>query len=139
MHKIPDRGRIVIVNFEQAGTAVPPEMVGTARPCLVIQNNSLKRDRLVTIVPLSTTAPNPAGKQHHLMSHYSFQGMPLNWGGQGIERWAKCDYVVTVSLERCSDPYSKPAGQARHYMRVNAAKVDLDAVDKCVKWALGIQ
>lgn len=137
MEEVPTRGRIIIVNFEKAGTAVPPEMVGTKRPCLVIQNNNLSRGGLVTLVPLSSTKPNVLGKQHHEMSHLSFLGLPLEWD-RTLTRWAKCDYLITVSLDRCSDPYSKPAYGGRKYVKVKAAKCDVDAVDRCVLWGLGI-
>lgn len=55
MRQVPDRGRIVIVNFEQAGNGMPPEMDGSMRPCIVVQNNALARYGLVTVVPISTT------------------------------------------------------------------------------------
>lgn len=137
MEERPDRGRIIIVNFEIAGTATPPEMNGTGRPCLVVQNNKLHRGRLVTVIPLSTTAPDPPGKQHHLMSHLSFREMPFSWE-PGTPRWAKCDYVSTVALSRCKDPYSKPDHQPRKYVKVKVIKADMDAVDKCLRWALSL-
>ena len=138
MDQVPDRGRILIVNFEQAGVAVPPEMVGSARPCMVVQNNRLARGRLVTVIPLSTTAPNTPGKQHHKMHHLSFRDWPLEWNGQKTERWAKCDCIVTVSLGRCTDPYRKLPYDGRRYVKVKATAADLAAIDKCLLWALGI-
>lgn len=137
MEVVPKRGRIVVVNFEMFGTAAPPEMVGDRRLCLVVQNEKLVRGRLVTIVPLSSTAPENPGKQHHRMSHLSFQDLPVKWD-RDLERWAKCDYIATVSLDRCVDPYEKPAYGPRKYRRVQAAKVDTDAVDKCIAWSLGL-
>lgn len=137
MEVVPKRGRIVVVNFEMFGTAAPPEMVGTKRLCLVVQSDRLVRGRLVTVVPLSSTAPVNPGKQHHKMSHLSFNDLPVTWD-RGLERWAKCDYISTVTLDRCVDPYEKPAFGQRKYRRVQAAKVDIDAVDKCIAWALGI-
>jgi uncharacterized protein YifN (PemK superfamily) len=53
----PDRGRIIIVNFEMGGAAIGQEMRKARRPCLVIQNNKLRRGRLVTVVPLSGKEP----------------------------------------------------------------------------------
>jgi uncharacterized protein YifN (PemK superfamily) len=138
MNVVPDRGRIVIVNFEKSGAPIPPEMVGTMRPCIVVENNQISRGRLVTVVPISTTAPHPIGKQHHELSHLSFRGWPMDWGGQGLPRWAKCDYVVTVSLDRCVDPYTKPQGKPRQHTKVRVTKADLGAIEKCVLWALGI-
>lgn len=134
----PSRGRIVIVNFEKGGQAVPPEMVGTMRPCVVTQNNAMNRGQLVTVVPISTTPPELVGKQHHQLSHLSFRDWPMDWDGQGVPRWAKCDYVVTVSLNRCVDPYSKPPGKQRQHRKVKVIKADMEAIDRCILWALGI-
>lgn len=133
----PNRGRIIIVNFELAGTAVVPEIV-KARPCLVVQNNGLLRGPLVTVVPLSTTPPRRVMPYHHKMDHRSFRDLPADYGGQAMERWAKCDYVATVSLDRCVDPYSRPPHQARRYVKVKAIQADIEAVEKCILWALGI-
>jgi mRNA interferase MazF len=138
MRETPGRGRIIVVNFEKSGTATPPEMVGTQRPCVVIQNNSLQRSALVTVVPLSTTEPHRPGKQHHQMSHLSFRGWPMDWDGQGAPRWAKCDYLTTVSLSRCTDPYTKEQFGARRYIKVKVTKMDMEAVERCILWTLGI-
>ena len=64
----------------------------------------------------------------------------MEWGGQGTPRWAKCDYVTTVSLDRCCDPYRRPRApcQARQYIRVKAIQADVDAIERCLLWALGI-
>jgi uncharacterized protein YifN (PemK superfamily) len=135
----PDRGRIIIVNFELGGSAVPPEMRKPGRPCIVVQNNKLARGRLVTVVPLSMTPPDRPMPYHHLMDHRSFQGFPPGWGNSGDPRWAKCDYVTTVSLDRCLDPHWKPAYQPRQYVKVKAIQADVMAIECCVLWALGIQ
>lgn len=138
MKQVPDRGRIIIVNFERGGLQAPPEMNGTMRPCIVVQNNKLQRGPLITVVPLSTTAPTPVGKQHHLLSHLSFREWPMDWDGQGTARWAKCDYVTTVALSRCTDPYRREAYDVRRYMKLKVTKADLEAIDRCVLWSLGI-
>lgn len=138
MRVVPDRGRIVIVNFERGGRQQPPEMDGTMRPCVVVQNNSLKRGRLITVVPLSTTEPHFPGKQHHLLDHRSFRGWPMDWGGQGTPRWAKCDYIATVCLDRCTDPYSRNQYDDRRYTKVTIIKADLLAIERCILWAMGI-
>jgi len=46
-------------------------------------------------MPLSTTAPNPEEPFHHCMDPCS---LPGNLARK--ENWAKCDMLVTVSLER---------------------------------------
>jgi uncharacterized protein YifN (PemK superfamily) len=139
MQERPDRGRILIVNFELGGVPALPEMDGTQRPCVVVQNNVLDRPGLVTVVPISMTPPLPGpGKQHHLLSHLSFRDWPLDWDGQGAERWAKCDYVATLGLKRCSDPYRRLQADRRRYIKVKITKSDLEAIERCVFFALGI-
>ena len=135
---IPSRGRIIIVNFELAGAGVPPEMRKTGRPCVVVQNNSLARGRLVTVVPLSTTAPDREMPYHHRMDHRSFRDWPVEWDGQGESRWAKCDYVTTISLDRCIDPYHRDAYGPRRYVKCRVIAADMAAIEKCILWALGI-
>lgn len=134
----PDRGRIIIVNFDLKGNAVPPEIGKAGRPCVVVHANGLKRGRLATVVPLSTTEPHRIQDYHHEMDHRSFRTWPANWGSQGQPRWAKCDYVTTVSLDRCVDPYYKPPYQQRRYVKIRAIKADMDAIDQCIKRALGL-
>jgi uncharacterized protein YifN (PemK superfamily) len=133
----PGRGRIIIVNFEMSGSGVPPEMRKAGRPCVVVQNNKLKRGRLVTIVPLSTGAPNRAFPCHHEMDHRSFRDWPVCDQERGRARWAKCDFLTTVSLDRCKDPSYRQA-QRRRYVKVKVIKSDMEAIDRCVLWALGI-
>jgi uncharacterized protein YifN (PemK superfamily) len=138
----PDRGRIIIVNFELGGGGVGQEMRKPGRPCLVIQNNAIRRGRLVTVVPLSGAKPlktEPLEPYHHLMDHRSFLVMPKRYGGQAKQRWAKCDYVTTVSLDRCTNPYAKEPYKPRKYVTVKAIKADVEAVEKCMLWALGIK
>ncbi len=134
----PERGRIIRVNFEMGGAPVPPEMPKGFRPCIVVQNNKLQRGRLVTVVPLSTREPDNIQPFHHEMDHRSFMNWPFDDGGQALERWAKCDYVTTVSLDRCKDPYKREQFGNRRFLKVKAIKADIDAIDRCVLWALGI-
>lgn len=138
-HVAPDRGRIIIVNFNLAGTPVHPEIPKSGRPCVVIQNNKLYRGPLVTVIPLSTKAPDPAKPYHHCMSHHSFRYMPDRYGPQSTDRWAKCDYVTTVSLARCTDPYARKPNKDRQYVKIKATPADLVAIERCVIWGLGIR
>jgi hypothetical protein len=46
--------------------------------------------------------------------------------------------VATVGLTRCTDPYNKIQRRGRRYVKVKVTKSDLEAVDRCVLWALGI-
>ena len=136
---VPDRGRIIVVNFELGGGAhIPPEMKKSHRPCIVIQNNKLARGRLVTVVPLSTTAPAIRMPYHHLMDHRSFRELPTCYGEKDMPRWAKCDYVISVSLDRCVDPSHRNPYQSRKYVKVKIILADLTAIEKAVLWGLGI-
>jgi len=71
------------------------------------------------------------------MSHLSFLDLPIVWE-PGLPRWAKCDYLTTVSLSRCNDPYRKDQNQPRKYLKIKAAQCDIEAVDRCLSWVLGI-
>lgn len=75
---------------------------------------------------------------HHLMDHRSFRVWPVEWNGQGTPRWAKCDYITTVSLDRCTDPYHREAYERRRYVKCNVIAADMTAIEKCILWALGI-
>lgn len=72
---------------------IAPEMIKT-RPVVVISPAHIARHDLVTVVPLSTTAPSPVEKYH-----YKLTGNPIP-GSSEPEVWAKCDMVATVSFER---------------------------------------
>ena len=69
-----------------------PEIV-KRRPVVVITPNRIYRPGLVTVVPLSTTAPDPITDYH-----YRLAGNPIP--GETKEVWAKCDLVTTVRFER---------------------------------------
>jgi uncharacterized protein YifN (PemK superfamily) len=139
LSKVPERGRIILVDFEMKANAVGQEMCKPGRPCIVLQNDALDRGRLVTVVPLSTTPPpEPIQPCHHLMDHRSFREWPRSWGEQGEPRWAKCDCIYTVSLDRCLNPHYKPKYTDRRYLKIRAIKSDIDAVERAVLWALGV-
>jgi uncharacterized protein YifN (PemK superfamily) len=112
-------------------------MAKARRLCVVLQNNKSRRGRLVTVVPLSKTEPSPAMPYHHVMDHRSFRDLPISFG-QGVTRWAKCDYIATVSLDRCVDPSHRENFSDRRYVKVKAIAADILAIEKCVLWALGI-
>ena len=70
-----------------------PEMV-KARPVVIVSPNHLIRPGLVTVVPLSTTQPEPVQTYH-----YRLNGSPIP-GNAATEVWAKCDMICCVSLHR---------------------------------------
>ena len=70
-----------------------PEIVKT-RPVVVVSPAHLGRKDLVSVVPLSTTAPEPVA-----LYHYKLVGNPIP-GNAETEVWAKCDLIATVSFAR---------------------------------------
>lgn len=86
----PKAGMVLMCDF--AGY-VTPEII-KVRPVVVISPTHLHRPGLVTVVPLSTTAPSPV-----MAYHYLLQGNPVP-GSSATEVWAKCDLSATVRLDR---------------------------------------
>ncbi|WP_417589305.1 type II toxin-antitoxin system PemK/MazF family toxin [Pararhodobacter oceanensis] len=89
----PPQGTIVRVNFD--GAFKTPEMV-KPRLCVVISKPIKARPGLCTVVPLSTTVPNPRMPFHCLLS-IPFE-LPERW--RQIERWVKADMVYAAGFHR---------------------------------------
>lgn len=71
----PSPGEIVLCDY--ATGFIPPEMV-KLRPVVIVSPRLRKRGDLVAVVPLSTTAPNPA-EPPALLRHRAWR-LPLHWG-----------------------------------------------------------
>lgn len=106
---------------------VLPEMV-KVRPVVVIARNRRNR-RLVTVVPLSTTAPDTPDAHHPALS-----ANPLP-GREQIACWAKCDMVATVSLARLD----RFKAERRRYVAPSLPASDFQAIRLAVRSALGLQ
>ena len=119
----PRPGEVVMCDFRGY---VAPEMV-KRRPVVVLARSRTNR-QLVTVVPLSTTAPNPVGPHH-----YPFAQSPLP-NAVGVACWAKCDMVATVALarlDRCK------AGRGV-YVVPKLSAADLATIRAAVAIALGV-
>lgn len=104
----------------------PPEIT-KARPVVVISTHALRRQGLVTVVPLSTTAPDPTMPCHLLLSATELPG---------IERslWVKGDLVAAVSIRRLDRVH---LGRGRY--GVGQVSVDtIRRIRRCVLFGLGI-
>lgn len=86
----PKAGMVLMCSFKGY---IKPEIIKT-RPVVVISPNHLIRPGLVSIIPLSTTDPEPVCEYH-----YQLRGNPIP-GRASTAVWAKCDLVATVSLVR---------------------------------------
>ena len=119
----PRPGQVVMCDF--AGYVIP-EMV-KVRPVVVLARNRKNR-QLVTVVPLSTTAPTAVADHHHELT-----ANPLP--GRGAFRcWAKCDMVATVSLNRLDQVRTGK----RQYVVPQLAAPDFEAIQQAIQQAVVI-
>ena len=121
----PKEGSVLICDFR--GYEVP-EMV-KIRPVVVIRKhraNSL----LVTVVPLSTTAPD-----HMLEHHLELQS---HLQGASPVCWAKCDMVATVSLSRLDRIKRRDRQGKRVYVISQLDTDEFYAIKVAVCKALGL-
>jgi len=119
----PRPGDVVMCDF--AGY-VAPEMV-KVRPVVVLARNRTSRG-LVTVVPLSTTAPDKLEYHHHQLAT---NPLPTK---AGVICWAKCDMVATVALARLD----RVKGSKRQYMVPKMAAADFEAIKIGVAHALDL-
>lgn len=120
----PKVGSVLMCNFEGF---LAPEMV-KKRPVVVVARNR-SNTQLVTVVPLSTTAPDVLESHHHPLP---FNRVPVY---KGTQCWAKCDMLATVSIGRMDR--LKDKNHARVIPVIPAA--DLVAIRLCVVNALQLQ
>ena len=142
----PRKGQVLICDFQEAKSRrnsqatqrpggsttgqkkdlrgfVPPEMV-KRRPVVVLSNKS---SRLCTVVPFSTSAPDPV-----LTWHHSISGLDLPDSYDEDTVWAKCDLIYTVCFDRLFGLKFKN----REYRNVYLEESDFKAVYKCVLEAI---
>ncbi len=105
---------------------VVPEMI-KVRPVVVIARNR-KNGQLVTVVPLSTTAPTTLEDHHHELA-----ANPLP-GKSGVRCWAKCDMLATVSLARLD----RVKGPKRQFVVPVLPAADFEAIRRAVAKALDL-
>ena len=121
----PKPGTLLMCDFDTG--FMPPEMV-KKRPVVVISPRRRRsRVPLCTVVPLSSTAPNPVEPFHHRMN---LQSLPV--GFHAGESWAKCDMLYTVSLARLDRVKVGP----RRYLAPQIRADDLAAIRRGVIIAL---
>ncbi len=127
----PHPGMVLICDFNTGFKA--PEMI-KRRPVVVISPRPRRSNPLCTIVPLSTTAPNPVESFHHRMDPRSLPGKLSR-----KETWVKCDMLATVSLERLDRVMvgKEPSGK-RIYVADPVTADDLMAIRRGVMMALGL-
>lgn len=120
----PKAGNIYIADFKGFS---PPEMV-KVRPIVVISPKLPYRSEIVTIVPLSTTAPK---HEYPFCVRLSKNYMPNS--DPNLEVWAKCDMVMNISKNRLNA--IKIGRRQYYYPTLN--QEDLELVRKGVLHGLG--
>ena len=108
-----------------------PEII-KRRPVVVLAAHK-RNSELVTVVPLSTTAPNPVESHHYRLRQNPIPGAPQ------AEVWAKCDMVAVVSIERLDLVRTRrgPEGR-RQYLTLQIGQDEFDAIRHGVASALGL-
>ena len=124
----PKPRSVVFCNF--AGF-IEPEII-KRRPVVVLTVHK-RNSRLVTVVPLSTTAPDPV-EAHH----YRLKQNPLPGTADKVV-WAKCDMVAVVSIERLDLVHTGrgPDGK-RRYLSLQIGPEQFESIRHGVASALGL-
>jgi uncharacterized protein YifN (PemK superfamily) len=127
----PETGTIVICDFHGF---VTPEMV-KRRPAVVISPRLRNRGGLCTIVPLSTTPPDPVMPYHYRLHMDTPLPAPYN----AAFHWVKADMFATVSMSRLTLPHSGKnySGKRNYDIRV-IDEIDLRNIRECMLHALGL-
>jgi len=111
----------------------PPEM-HKGRHVVVISPKTVARGQLVTIVPLSTTEPDPIEKWHFRLT----TELPQNVG-TGTILWAKCDMVFAASFNRLNAfVRDRAITDRRVFKPVILSDDEIVAIRKGVLYSLGL-
>ena len=128
----PDRGTIVTVDFNEGFKN--PEMA-KKRLVVVLTPKIRARPRLMTVVPLSMTPPDPV-MPYHKPIQIPFD-LPASWGN--YERWIKGDMVNAVGFHRVD---FLTLGKDRTGQKIYQKKVLPDdlmkIVQRCVLHGMGM-
>lgn len=111
---------------------IAPEMI-KRRPVVVLAAHK-RNSRLVAVVPLSTTRPEPVEEHHFRLLQNPLPHADAN------EVWAKCDMVAVVSIERLDlvrTGRRLPDGK-REYLTPQIGREQFDAIRRAVASALGL-
>ncbi len=107
-----------------------PEMVKT-RPVVILAKHK-HNSKLVTVVPLSTTAPENVCAHHHLLS-----SNPKPGEDKSKQVWAKCDMIYTLSTDRL-ELFSIRTRQGRQTVSACVCEADFEAIRDAVRAALSL-
>ncbi len=127
----PEIGTIVICDFKGF---IYPEML-KRRPAVIISPRFRHRDWLCTIVPLSTTPPDPIQAYHCKLK----LDKPLPEPYNASVHWVKGDMVATVSFKRLTLPFDgKDVSGKRKYVINVVDSADLRNIRECVLHSIAL-
>lgn len=128
----PSQGEVVWCNY--ASGFVAPEMI-KPRPVVIISPRLRRRSDLATVVPLSTTEPEPIEDHHYCLALVTSLPAPFD----SPTMWVKGDMVATVSLSRLDrfrDGRITGSG-ARKYRTGNVTAAQFVEIRKAVLFGIG--
>lgn len=125
-------GAILLCDYALGGFR-PPEMV-KRRPVVVVSSRKRQPTGLLTVVPLSTTAPERAEAHHCLITLET----PLP-GYPALQCWVKADMVGTVAFARL-DMFRTERGPngTRKYLALRISDAQLEEIRACLRAVLGL-
>jgi mRNA interferase MazF len=127
----PELGTIVICDFRGF---IEPEMI-KRRPAIIVSPRFKHRDRLCTIVPLSTTKPDIIMPYHYKLKMDEPLPPPYN----SPYHWVKGDMFATVSFDRLDLPCAGRNGAGKRQYIVNVIEeIDLRNIRECMLHAIGL-
>ncbi len=128
----PKIGDVLMCGFPEC--LREPEMV-KARPVVVVTKEHRGRPLLCTVVPFSTTHPDPI-----LDFHVRIDEQRLPRPLSNNETWAKCDMLYTLSLDRLERiRCGKDRATGRRIYETGRIGVEeLRAIRRAIAFALGL-
>jgi len=133
LHHHPKIGDVLMCAFPDC--LREPEMIKT-RPVVVVTKEHRGRPSLCTVVPLSTTRPDPVLDFHVRIDE---QRLPRTLSNHAT--WAKCDMLYTLNLDRLDrvrGGMNRRTGQ-RIYETGRISVEELAMVRRAIAFALGLR
>ncbi len=131
----PKPGQILFCDFSQG--FVKPEMVKSGRPVIVLTGPIQGRDKLVTVVPLSTVAPNLPQPYHYKLPK---QSLPMLGIFQIEDSWVKGDMLYTVGFHRLNLVLlgKRRSSGLREYYHNRLGREQMKLIYQCVLHGLNL-
>jgi mRNA interferase MazF len=131
----PNPGQILFCDFSQGFKA--PEMVKNKRPVVILTGVIRGRSKLVTVVPLSTVAPELPQPYHYMIPK---QSMPMVGKLQDNDSWLKGDMIYTVGFHRLDLIQLGKRGEngKRQYYKDRLGRDQMRQIYQCVLHGLNL-